>query len=473
MLAPSGSARTLLALVAACSPLVAADGPFLLGGIQVNEPDSERWVETLDRVGMNTVAVTVYAHQGDWSRDELWWNEDEPAVLDEIRAAKRRGLRVALILRVAVDHAVPANRFVWHGMIMPDSPPRIRSWFARYRSFNEKWAEIAEREGVDLFGIGSEMNALSATGTIDRWGLLRDYYAVIFYERRLRARTRRFADELERRHLWTRGYGDYPDVESFLADRFAHKKAWARRVYFKGQPGARRRVRERRALVLAEWRVLIDAVRARYGGALTYAANFDSYRAVAFWDRLDVIGINAYFSLRGSLERPSDVESYERRWSSIFRDIEAMRSERGLDRPVVFTELGYTFRRHSTVEPWAHDSYSVVGWGTKQRGLVVWSEQPIDYGERQRALEGLRRVREREALPLSGILWWKLSTFSEHEAIEPFVLHVGEDSADPLQPTLLRFLDDPARDRGADADASPADGRPPADAPAVGTGTGR
>ena len=467
------AALTCLAAAGALADPSALDGRFLLGGIQVNEPDHARWVETLDHVGMNTVAVTVYAHQGAWDSDHLWWSDEEPAVLAEIRAAKRRGLDVVLILRVAVDHAVADNRFVWHGMIMPGSPEQIRGWFAQYTRFARKWAAIAEREGVDLFGIGSEMNALSATEPIDRWGLLKDYWAVIFYERRLRTRTRRFADKLEQHHLWTRGYSDYEDVESFLADRFAHKKAWARQVYFKGESGARRKVRERRELILDEWRALIDAVRERYAGPLTYAANFDSYRAVAFWERLDVMGINAYFSLRGGLDGPSDTGSYERRWSAIFDEIERFRSRQGLDQPVVFTELGYTFRRHSTVEPWAHDSYSVVGWGTRQRDLVVWSDQPVDYGERQRALEALRRLHAREPLPLSGILWWKLSTRSEHEAIEPFVLHVGEDSSDPLQPTLVRFLDDPDPDRCADAASSPAAGCDRALAPSAGTGTGR
>jgi hypothetical protein len=38
--------------------------PFYIGGIQVNEPDHRHWVDTLDEIGMNTVAVTVYAPTG-------------------------------------------------------------------------------------------------------------------------------------------------------------------------------------------------------------------------------------------------------------------------------------------------------------------------------------------------------------------------------------------------------------------------
>ena len=42
---------------------------FFLGGIQVNEPDHAQWTHVLTEVGMNTVAVTIYARQGDWDSD--------------------------------------------------------------------------------------------------------------------------------------------------------------------------------------------------------------------------------------------------------------------------------------------------------------------------------------------------------------------------------------------------------------------
>ena len=96
-----------------------ADKTFFLGGIQVNEPDQEAWVRTLDEVGMNTVAVTVYARQGDWDSANLWFDDEAPWAVNEIRVAKARGLKVVLVLRVALDHAFERNKFFWHGMIMP------------------------------------------------------------------------------------------------------------------------------------------------------------------------------------------------------------------------------------------------------------------------------------------------------------------------------------------------------------------
>ena len=48
---------------------------LLVGGIQVNEPSLGRWVEALDEAGLDTVAVTDYAKQGDWDSANLWWDE--------------------------------------------------------------------------------------------------------------------------------------------------------------------------------------------------------------------------------------------------------------------------------------------------------------------------------------------------------------------------------------------------------------
>jgi len=418
---------------------------FYLGGIQVNEPDHARWVEALQVAGMNSVSVTVYAHQGDWDTDHLWWAEEEPAVLEEIRAAKAAGLKVVLILRVAVDHAFARNKFIWHGMIMPRNSELIDSWFAQYTAFALKWAEVAEREGIDLLGIGSEMNALSATLPVSRFGNWKNYHAYYWYQRLSKRRARKFADQIEQKDLWVRGYENYDTLKEFRKGRFEHTVAWARQAYLRPGGKTYKRISQRRAWIDESWVELIRRVREVYGGQLTYGANFDNYRDVGFWSELDLIGINGYFPLRKHLNRElSDEEKREQflgAWRSIFSDFESFREGQGLgEMPFLFTELGYTFRESSTVEPWAHGGFSVIGWGTSKRRLVVWSELPVNYDERRLAVEALREVhQERPGAGLSGILWWKLSTIEEHEEIEPFVLHVGAGSEDSLQETLRGF----------------------------------
>ena len=418
---------------------------FYLGGTQVHERDHEHWADALHSVGMNTVAVTVYAKQGDWDTDQFWFDDDAPSVVDEIRAAKAKGLAVVLVLRVAIDHAYERNKFVWHGMIMPKSDELIRSWFDKYSDFAVRWAGIAQAEGVDILGVGSELNSMTATLPITRFGNLKNYHGHNWYEKLYRKRAKRFAHEIEERHLWVRGFDNYETLDAYVKDRYKTKRTWAKQAYLRSGKHTLRRINERRELIHDRWNDVIDAVRAVYDGKLTYAANFDAYQDVAFWDKLDVMGVNAYFQLKPNIDDSLDDEEmlalFTRRWEAILGKMARFQNKHGIEgMPIVFTELGYTFRKHSTVEPWAHAGFSVVGWKGHDRQLVVWGEQPVDYDERRLALEGLRAARFGSDAKLTGILYWKLSTDAAHEAIEPFVLHVGPDSSDGLQDALVGFV---------------------------------
>ena len=43
------------------------------------------------------------------------------------------------------------------------------------------------------------------------------------------------------------------------------------------------------------WLYLIEEVRKIYHGKITYAGNWDNYKNCTFWNKLDYIGIDAYF----------------------------------------------------------------------------------------------------------------------------------------------------------------------------------
>ena len=69
------SSFLMISLISACQeselqPNFAKE-PFLLGGIQVNEPNQEKWLSVLEDVGMNTVSITIYARNGDWNLNFL------------------------------------------------------------------------------------------------------------------------------------------------------------------------------------------------------------------------------------------------------------------------------------------------------------------------------------------------------------------------------------------------------------------
>ena len=87
----------------------------------------------------------------------------------------------------------------------------------------------------------------------------------------------------------------------------------------------------------AFWQNLISEIRKFYNGSLTYAANWDDYHEVTFWDELDFIGIDSYFPL--SNEETPDVDKLSEGWHGIMRTLEEYSSEQ--DRKILFTEFGY------------------------------------------------------------------------------------------------------------------------------------
>jgi hypothetical protein len=102
------------------------------------------------------------------------------------------------------------------------------------------------------------------------------------------------------------------------------------------------------------WNVLIDSVRTVYSGPITYAANWDNYENVTFWDKLDLIGIDAYFPVSTS-QTPSVEECYLG-WESDFNAINTLSNTTG--KKVVFTEFGYRNIDYTGLEPWNEDNNS-------------------------------------------------------------------------------------------------------------------
>ena len=355
---------------------------------------------------------------------------------------------MVLIARVALDHAFPRNEFLWHGMILPKSEEELDEWFGRYTAFVLRWAEIAQREGVDVLMIGSEMNALTSTLPLTELPPLHDWYLSEEKRREQKEALLAHGDVVERRHLAPRGREGYDSLESYLEAQIGTERAWAETtVPSLAAANARRADLDRR------WRELIARVRAVYDGPLGYAANFDQYQEVGFWDALDVMGINAYFQLRRELLPQRDAETLQpllvEGWRGVLGDIAEVRREQGLeDMPVVFTEMGYTYRANSTLEPWAADGFSLLPVASEtpaptaepERRLVVWQDQPVDLTERALAVRALRQAHAELREPfLAGILYWKLSTEPAHFDVEPFVLLIDEGRKDPLLPELQAF----------------------------------
>ncbi len=422
---------------------------FLLGGIQVNEPDHPAWVAALEREGMNTVAVTAYAYQGDWDSANLWFDDEAPYVVSEIRAAKARGLEVVLVLRVALDHAFERNKFFWHGMVQPRSEAELDEWFARYGRFARQWAEISRQEGVDVLAVASELNSLTGTVPVADLPGLEEYWTNDEKVERENSRLLALAGEAQL-EVTVRGNPAYGSLERYLDDRSAAHAAWARQVAWLDQDDPVAAVNARRRRLEAHWRGLIGEMAELYPGRLTYAANFDQFEEVGFWDALDLIGVNAYFPLR-RWELPglagADLEAQlVTGWRRVLGGIDHLRRRRGLpDHRVLFTEIGYVARANATVEPWAAEGVSVLRSGSGER-LAVWRDEPADREERALAMRALYRAHlEQGGDLLAGLLYWKLSTEPAHREVEPFVAILGTD--EPLLAELRPFTQRLERDR--------------------------
>lgn len=421
---------------------------FYLGGIQIHEANNKDWIYNLKQADMNTVEVTVYARQGAWDSDSLHFDAPSTRILEEIRAAKSAGMHVALLMRAHLDSNFIANKFIWHGMIRPKDDVTLERWFERYQAFVLQWAKIAEEEGVDVFGIGSEMNALSSTTQIRSMPSLYVYYNDKEGRKKYEGRAFKYQDSLFKKDLWVRDFDNYTTLDNYLEDRMEIHYNWAQTASYANQTKRLNRVNKRRAQCLIAWKKLIKSVRGAYKGKLTYAANFDNYQEVAFWKQLDFIGINAYFSLRDANTTYTDSaklkEQLKDGWEQVFSDIESYTASKQLkDKPLIFTELGYISRENATIEPWAGFGFSVVGSSSQER-LVRWQKEPKNWEERRLAMDALYEVVREQYINLEGLLYWKLTSHDYHLPHEPFALHLTPDAQDPLQKSLGQFstLDD-------------------------------
>ncbi len=93
---------------------------------------------------------------------------------------------------------------------------------------------------------------------------------------------------------------------------------------------------------------IIRDVRRVYGGLLTYACNWDDAADTVILGELDVIGINAFYPLHWENDAtwPQLVDGGRRAAE------QARALAESWDKPVLFTEFGYTSRRDCAVRPW-------------------------------------------------------------------------------------------------------------------------
>ncbi|WP_149274666.1 glycoside hydrolase family 113 [Pareuzebyella sediminis] len=101
------------------------------------------------------------------------------------------------------------------------------------------------------------------------------------------------------------------------------------------------------------WNRLIKKIRTVYKGKLTYAANWDEFTRVPFWNQLDYIGIDAYFPL--SEARTPTIAQLRAGWQKHKSKIQELSEWHG--KPVLFTEWGYRSTDQTAWKPWLVDRH--------------------------------------------------------------------------------------------------------------------
>jgi len=137
-----------------------------------------------------------------------------------------------------------------------------------------------------------------------------------------------------------------------------------------------------------DWRAVIAGVRAIYDGPITYAALKNGEEtSITWWDAVDYIGVDGYYSLYDDLSSHPTVEELEAGWAGPKAVLANLSATYG--KPIILTEIGYRSHHGCSNHPW--DS---------------WIVSPLDLEEQAFAYEAAFRQLYNEPW-LAGFFWWQ------------------------------------------------------------------
>ena len=124
------------------------------------------------------------------------------------------------------------------------------------------------------------------------------------------------------------------------------------------------------------WQQLIEKVRLSYKGKITYAENWDKYPKFPFWNKLDFIGVDAYFPL--TEEANPSINSLKEGWKKHIAELEQISAQH--QKPILFTEFGYCSTEFTTQKPWEEihtHSYNEDAQNTAYLAIFesVWTQK--------------------------------------------------------------------------------------------------
>ena len=145
------------------------------------------------------------------------------------------------------------------------------------------------------------------------------------------------------------------------------------------------------------WLEVIRQVRQVYKGQITYAANWDNFENIPFWQELDLIGINAYFPLLD--EKTPSFKALCKAWQPHLKKIRSF--HKTVKKPIVFTEYGYLSVDGCAFETWVLESRI--------------NQLEINEMAQANAIEALHHTFSQEHYWLGGFLWKWFPNMKGHE----------------------------------------------------------
>lgn len=152
----------------------------------------------------------------------------------------------------------------------------------------------------------------------------------------------------------------------------------------------------------ADWRAMIAKIKAVYSGPLTIAADGGTIYKIGFWDVLDYVGVDAYYSLEAATNNTSldlgvepSVSALVAAWQPIVAELAAFANQTG--KAILLTEVGYQSRPSCHVRTWGtaiHDPMDDSAWLMDR-----------DPGCQANAYEALLRAFAPQPW-WAGVFWW-------------------------------------------------------------------
>lgn len=146
----------------------------------------------------------------------------------------------------------------------------------------------------------------------------------------------------------------------------------------------------------AYWKNIIAEIRKVYSGKLIYAANFEELAQITFWEELDVIGVEAYFTLT-TKKNPTPMELLAG-WKNVTGKVFDVLPK--TNKPVIFTEVGFRSIDGANIDP---EDWSI-------NGIIDLQEQADCYEATILSLLTDPRI--------SGLFFWSWSLESDTKKID-------------------------------------------------------